>query len=232
MGRQVGRIQEVIVALPEVTQITDVSINNYSKESPDTWAKDAEVEVSSTFAYKEFKPVGKISMPQIGDLHTITLDAPVAAKYVKVFFRTNHGGSYMEAARIRVYKTEGAGGKTLAQQLAETGRAVVREIRFGFNSAEILPGSEAVLGQIAATLREDPRLELIIEGHTDNVGGAEFNLELSRKRTEAVKRWLVDKGGIGEIRLVTVGYGLTRPMADNATEEGRAQNRRVELRKK
>ena len=69
----------------------------------------------------------------------------------------------------------------------------------------------------------------VIEGHTDSVGGATFNLDLSRKRAEAVKRWLVDKGTIGEVRLTTVGYGLSRPVADNATEDGRGQNRRVEL---
>ncbi|MGH9427036.1 MAG: discoidin domain-containing protein, partial [Terriglobia bacterium] len=119
--------QEVIITLPDATQITDIAINNYSKENPNTWAKDVEVEVSSTFSYKGFSPVGKISMPQIGDLHTISLTAPVAAKYVKVLFRSNHGGSYMEAARIRVYKTEAGGKKALAQQLAETGRAVVHE---------------------------------------------------------------------------------------------------------
>lgn len=230
-GKSAGS-QEVIIALPDATEITDISINNYSKEDPNTWAKDVEVEVSSTFSYKGFTSVGKISMPQIGDLHTISLQRPIAAKYVKVFFRTNHGGAYMEAARVRVYKTDAVGGKPLAQQLAETGRAVVREIHFGFNSAEILPGSETVLAQITKVLQENPKLELIIEGHTDNVGGAPFNLELSRKRAEAVRRWLVDKGGIGEVRLTTVGYGLTRPVADNGTEEGRAQNRRVELVKK
>jgi outer membrane protein OmpA-like peptidoglycan-associated protein len=95
-----------------------------------------------------------------------------------------------------------------------------------------LPGSETVLSQIAKVLQENPKLELIIEGHTDNVGGAQFNLELSRKRAEAVKRWLVDKAGISEVRLTTVGYGLSRPIADNSTEEGRAKNRRVELVRK
>ena len=95
-----------------------------------------------------------------------------------------------------------------------------------------MPGSETVLNQIAKVLQENPKLELIIEGHTDNVGGAQFNLELSRKRAEAVKRWLVDKAGISEVRLTTVGYGLSRPIADNSTEEGRAKNRRVELIRK
>jgi hypothetical protein len=73
---------------------------------------------------------------------------------------------------------------------------------------------------------------VIIEGHTDNVGGAEFNLDLSRKRADAVKRWLADREGVSEVRLATVGYGLTRPVADNGTEDGRAQNRRVELLRK
>jgi len=95
-----------------------------------------------------------------------------------------------------------------------------------------LPGSETILSQIAKVLQENPKLELIIEGHTDNVGGAQFNLEVSRKRAEAVKRWLVDKAGISEVRLTTVGYGLSRPIADNSTEEGRAKSRRVELVRK
>jgi OOP family OmpA-OmpF porin len=131
-----------------------------------------------------------------------------------------------------VYRTDAAGGKTVAQQLTETGRAVVREIRFATNSAQILPESAAVLNQIARVLKDDPKLELIIEGHTDNVGGPDFNLDLSRKRAEAVKRWLADKESVSEVRLATVGYGLTRPVADNGTEDGRGQNRRVELLKK
>lgn len=227
--------QEVIVALPEVAQVSDISICNYAREEAKNWAKDVEVEVSATSSYKGFVPFGKVSLPMIGDLHTISLPAPVAAKYVKVFFRSNHGGPYMEAARIRVYAAEATGatgGKALAQQLTETGRAVVHEIHFAFNSAEILPDSETVLREIAQWLRDNPKAELIIEGHTDNVGGAEANLELSRKRADAVKRWLADKAGISEIRLTTVGYGLTRPIANNSTEEGRAQNRRVELVRK
>jgi hypothetical protein len=85
---------------------------------------------------------------------------------------------------------------------------------------------------VIIAFKDDPKLELIIEGHTDNVGGRDFNLDLSRKRAEAVKRWLADKEGISEVRLATVGYGLTRPVADNGTEDGRGQNRRVELLKK
>jgi outer membrane protein OmpA-like peptidoglycan-associated protein len=224
--------QEIVIALPAVTDITDVAINNASRESPTTWAKDVEIEVSTTL--KDYKPVGRLSMPRMADLHSLTLPSPTPARYVKVLFRNNHGGGYIEAARVRVYKADPAapGEKTVAQQLSETGRAVVREIRFATNSAEILPESGTVLAEIARLLREDPKLELVIEGHTDNVGGGEFNLDLSRRRADAVKRWLADRGGVNEVRLATVGFGLTRPVADNATEEGRAQNRRVELLKK
>ncbi len=72
-------------------------------------------------------------------------------------------------------------------------------------------------------------MEFVIEGHTDNVGAAEFNLELSRDRAQAVKTWLVDNAGVDPGRLTPVGHGLTRPIADNGTNEGRARNRRVEL---
>ena len=94
---------------------------------------------------------------------------------------------------------------------------------------EIQPGSESVLQEIVALLTNNADWELIIEGHTDDVGGGDSNLDLSRERADAVKRWLVDTGDVSEIRLTTVGYGLTRPIADNDSEEGRAQNRRVEL---
>jgi outer membrane protein OmpA-like peptidoglycan-associated protein len=237
-GQWAGRnaeAQEVVIALAEPAAITDVAVNNTSREDPKNWAREVEVQVSTTAAYKGFATVGKLSMPPVGDLHTLTLAEPAAASYVKLIFRSNHGGGYMEAARIRLYRVEdaagppGAGAATLARQLEDTGRAVVHAIHFAFNSAEILPESTPTLREIADLLRGQADLELIIEGHTDNVGGAEHNLELSRQRAEAVKRWLVDEGGAGEIRLTTVGYGLGRPIADNATEEGRARNRRVEL---
>lgn len=95
-----------------------------------------------------------------------------------------------------------------------------------------MPRSETVLGEIARVLQENPKLELIIVGHPDDIGGAQFNLEPSGKRAEAVKRWLVDKARISEVGLTTVGYGLSRPIADNSPEEGRAKNRRVELVRK
>lgn len=130
--------QEVVIALPEAAEVTDVAVCNYAREDPSNWAKDVEVELSADSSYKGYVGAGKMTLPKDGDLHTLTLAKPMRTRYVKVLFRSNHGGSYMEATRIRVYQA--APGRTVgfAQQLRETGRAVVYEIHFATNSAEIL----------------------------------------------------------------------------------------------
>jgi outer membrane protein OmpA-like peptidoglycan-associated protein len=78
-------------------------------------------------------------------------------------------------------------------------------------------------------LKNDPMLMLHIVGHTDNVGAAAANLKLSRDRAASVKTYLVQTFGIDEARLTAAGFGDTKPVASNQTEDGRAQNRRVEL---
>lgn len=225
--------QEVVVALADGATVTDVAVSNYAREAPNNWARSIAVHLSPSSPYRDFAEAGTLEVPAVGDLHALRLPRPTPAKYVKLVFRRNGGGGYMEAGRVRIYgvpeTAASGGGGDIGRQLRETGRAVTREIHFATGSAEILPASEPVLEEIAALLRDDVGLELIIEGHTDNVGGAEMNLELSRRRADAVKRWLVDRRGIAEVRLTTAGYGLTRPVADNAGEEGRARNRRVEL---
>jgi outer membrane protein OmpA-like peptidoglycan-associated protein len=225
--------QEVVIALAESSPVTDVAVSNYAREAPNNWARTIEVHLSPSSPYRDFQHAGTLEVPAVGDLHALRLPEPTPAKYVKLVFRKNGGGGYMEAGRVRIYgvpeATAGGTGGEIGRQLRETGRAVTQEIHFATGSAEILPASEPVLEEIAAVLRDDAGLELIIEGHTDSVGGAEMNLDLSRRRADAVKRWLVDRRGIAEVRLTTAGYGLTRPVADNADEDGRARNRRVEL---
>lgn len=228
-------VQEVVVALPEAAPVTDVAVSNYAREADTNWARSAEILLSPESAYKGFVSAGTLEMAPRGELHTLTLDRPTPARYVKVVFRRNGGGGYMEAGRIRIYSAETTGEgarESIAAQLESTGRAVTQEIHFATDSAEILPESEPVLREIAEVLRAQGTLELIIEGHTDAQGTADHNLDLSRRRADAVKRWLVDRLGIGEVRLTTVGYGQTKPVADNGSEEGRARNRRVELVRK
>ena len=83
------------------------------------------------------------------------------------------------------------------------------------------------LAAVGSAMREHDDIELVLEGHTDSVGSDAYNQDLSKRRVEAVKEKLVADFGIAANRINTVGYGESRPIADNATEEGRALNRRV-----
>lgn len=116
----------------------------------------------------------------------------------------------------------------MAEQLRSSGRLTLRGVLFDTGKTEIKPESNGLLDEVAAMLKANPDLRLRIEGHTDNVGGAAANLQLSKGRAAAVKTALLARGVAGE-RLAAEGYGDTRPVAGNATEDGRAQNRRVEL---
>jgi len=122
-----------------------------------------------------------------------------------------------------------AGGKDLYEALTTDGRVAVQDILFETNSSTIRPSSAEVLEEIATILRENPALELLVEGHTDDQGGFQHNMELSNERAAAVKEYLVTEHGIDAARLNTIGLGPTQPVASNDTEEGRAENRRVEL---
>ena len=119
--------------------------------------------------------------------------------------------------------------KKIEQDLAERGRAEIYGIYFDFDSAKLRPESGPVLNEIADALQHQPNWKLQIEGHTDNVGGDAYNLDLSRRRAEAVKQALVSQYHISADRLGWAGFGASRPKASNDTVEGRALNRRVEL---
>ncbi|MDB4998419.1 MAG: Outer rane lipoprotein omp16 precursor [Myxococcaceae bacterium] len=106
---------------------------------------------------------------------------------------------------------------------------ITEQIKFRFDKAEIDPASDPILQAVAKILMDHPEMtKLKVEGHTDNVGQAAYNLKLSKQRAEAVKKWLVAHGVPAE-RLLNDGYGMTRPIDKNDTEEGRRNNRRVEF---
>lgn len=119
----------------------------------------------------------------------------------------------------------------MADALARTGSLTLTNILFDTGKATLKPESSQVLGTVLELLGSQPTLVLEIQGHTDNVGGKDANLKLSRDRAEAVKAHLV-AGGVAAGRLATAGFGDSRPVGDNATEAGRAANRRVVLVKK
>ncbi|MGZ3900769.1 MAG: OmpA family protein [Bacteroidia bacterium] len=101
-------------------------------------------------------------------------------------------------------------------------------INFETGKSDIKPESNATIDQVAVFLRMNPTVKLSIEGHTDNVGTAASNLTLSENRAKAVMNYLIDKR-TDPSRLNAKGLGQTKPIADNATEEGKAKNRRVEI---
>jgi outer membrane protein OmpA-like peptidoglycan-associated protein len=121
------------------------------------------------------------------------------------------------------------GGRDLYDRLERDGRVATQGILFATNSDRIRPESTPTLDEIGEMLVEHPELRLGIEGHTDAEGADDYNQDLSERRAAAVKRHLVEAHGIEEERLETAGFGETRPVEDNATAEGRQQNRRVEL---
>ena len=109
------------------------------------------------------------------------------------------------------------------------GRVAVYGVQFDTGSTSILPGSEETLAAIAEMMAELPDLKVAVVGHTDNVGGYDSNLDLSKQRADAVVADLVNTYGIDSARLFAAGASFLAPIASNETEEGRALNRRVEL---
>jgi len=108
---------------------------------------------------------------------------------------------------------------------------VALNINFDTGKAVIRPDSQPIVDQILALLQHNPQLKLSIEGHTDNAGSPASNKALSEARAKAVVAALTGRG-VAASRLSAAGFGQDRPVADNGTEAGRAQNRRVELVKK
>ena len=124
---------------------------------------------------------------------------------------------------------ETVGADLIAEQLASQGRVPLYGIRFASGQATLGADSTSALAEVAQLLRRDRSLELRIEGHTDDRGGAMLNQRLSERRAETVKQHLVDTFDINPDRLRVAGLGDSRPMTSNETAAGRAQNRRVEL---
>jgi len=108
-------------------------------------------------------------------------------------------------------------------------KIVLRNVHFDFNKSTIRPDAVPVLNEAVEILKAQGGIAVIVEGHTDSVGTDAYNLKLSRRRADAVRQYLV-KHGIPSSRITAEGFGESRPVASNDTADGRAQNRRVELR--
>ena len=122
----------------------------------------------------------------------------------------------------------GAVNKDMGSDLKTNCHVAIYGVLFDFNKSTLQPASDPVLQQILDLLKKNPTQKIEIQGHTDNVGGDAYNQTLSEARAKAIVTWLTQHGIAGD-RLTAKGFGKTRPIADNATDAGRAKNRRVEI---
>lgn len=138
-------------------------------------------------------------------------------------------GRYMDnqemAMRQQLAGVESASIQRNANLLAVTFKS---DVLFDVNSAALKPGSHDEISRVAQVLNQYPQTTLMIAGHTDSTGSDAHNQQLSERRAMAVKNALAGQG-VNPARMTTVGYGKTRPIADNSTEYGRQLNRRVQI---
>jgi outer membrane protein OmpA-like peptidoglycan-associated protein/tetratricopeptide (TPR) repeat protein len=170
--------------------------------------------------------VSKVQTDEKGE-YLITL--PVGRDYA---FNVNRRGYlfYSDNYSLKDKAPDSTYQKDIPLQPLEVNAAIVlRNIFFDFNKFELKPESQVELDRLVQLLQDNPTVKIQIEGHTDNIGKAADNQKLSENRARAVVAYLVSKG-INAPRLVAKGFGATRSIADNKTEEGRAQNRRTEVK--
>lgn len=133
-------------------------------------------------------------------------------------------------SRAQYELTVADAGAGLRAELKKNCKAAVYGVNFDFDKATLRPDAEPALTQILRLMKDEPKLALEIGGHTDNVGQPPYNLKLSDARAAAVRQWLVAHG-IAASRLTSHGYGDTQPLVPNTSEENKARNRRVEVKR-
>jgi outer membrane protein OmpA-like peptidoglycan-associated protein len=144
----------------------------------------------------------------------------------------NWGGNtyYLYIVEKEAMKQEvTADAKFMADGISSTGHVAIYGIYFDFNKSDVKPESDPALQEINKLLSNNPNLKVFIVGHTDNVGGVDYNMKLSQTRADAVVKALTTKYKVNPQRLKAYGVGQLAPVAPNKTEDGRAKNRRVEL---
>jgi OmpA-OmpF porin, OOP family len=151
--------------------------------------------------------------------------------YASVLVSKNNDQIYAQLTVVQIAGLENkmVDAAAMAKGLGENGHIALYGIYFDTDKAVIKPESRPTLDEIAKLLTGQPRLNVIIVGHTDSQGSFDYNMNLSRQRAEAVAAALVHTYKIAKARLRTAGVGLLAPVGSNATDEGRALNRRVEL---
>lgn len=179
---------------------------------------------------------------RIGEQRYTALELPASKAFVSVLAYSSTDSSYCKAFNNRTIavidvlelkameqKMVTVKAEEMAQAISNNGRIALYGLYFDTNKTEVKAESKETLEQIAKLLGSSPTLKLLVVGHTDNVGEFNANLDLSKRRAEAVIGVLVGQYKQDRKRLTAVGVSYASPIAANASEEGRAKNRRVEL---
>lgn len=165
------------------------------------------------------------------DRHYVT--ASKGAQWLEIMVDPWNDQFHYEQTAVLVKKMDQevvADASAMAAEIDKSGSVAVYGINFDTGKATLQAGSEKVLGEIVTLMKERTDWKFEVQGHTDNVGQKGANMTLSEQRARAVVEWLT-KNGVEPSRLSARGYGDTKPVADNTSDEGRAKNRRVELKK-
>jgi outer membrane protein OmpA-like peptidoglycan-associated protein len=112
---------------------------------------------------------------------------------------------------------------------AEENLSLLLTIEFDFAKYFIRKQYNDDIKKVADTMKENPKAQTVIKGHTDSIGKRAYNMRLSKERANSLKQYLVKRFGIKASRITTIGYGFDKPVASNDTEEGRQKNRRAEV---
>ncbi|MCZ8114571.1 OmpA family protein [Silanimonas sp.] len=177
----------------------------------------------------DFRATNGMNVGVAGDLRYLAARQVAGGATTTVAVAVNPQRSFVDVVETAAMDTGMVSAEALGDGLDASGAVVLEGLYFATGSADLLPASDAAIAAAATLLQARPDLRLDIQGHTDNVGNDATNLTLSRRRAQAVADALVKSHGIDRARLGVRGFGASRPVADNATDAGRAQNRRVEL---
>lgn len=137
-------------------------------------------------------------------------------------------GRYMDQQEKKLREQTAGTGIEVIRQGDEIQLALPADISFPSGQSDVQPGFYAPLNDVAATLNEFPSTAVDVIGHADSQGAEDFNQRLSEQRAQSVQSYLLNQG-VTPVRLASIGFGETRPIATNETAEGRARNRRVEI---
>ena len=198
---------------------------NMNKDYPDMVSLTGADEAKSRYV------AAKLGRPEEGDIYAavFAIEAAWQAAPLKVAEKST-------LVRLDVVEVKGMQQKMvnvdaaeMDKQISASGKVALYGIYFDFNKADVKSESEQALSEIAKLMKNRAKLNVLVVGHTDAVGGFESNRTLSQRRAEAIVAVLTSKHGIAKQRLFPVGVSFASPVATNTTDEGRSKNRRVEL---